>query len=251
MDKTSVMLPSLQQLPASDASAATIVDQLDARIGVLLGRIQEMEAFQIVMNPESDPAFVKAILRELYLEIYSYQPHVIEATVCAIAQMPRSIGERKFKSMLLHQAEEFEHGEMALRDYIALGGDETFARNRRISPASFAVGGMWLMLAHMRDPFMYLGAVYLFEGLTPIISNIVKEKVDSFATGIGGKEFIEFHSTEDIRHTNLMRHLLTEVAKENEGAAEAMLYGIDCFLHVYPLPVWETAYERAKAQRDG
>jgi hypothetical protein len=105
---------------------------------------------------------------------------------------------------------------------------------------------MWWMLAHMRDPFMYLGAVYLFEGLTPIITGMAKSHL--LEKGMQDSiEFIEFHSTEDIRHTNLMRHMLKEAVEQYPEAAEAMLYGLDCFLHVYPLPVWQTAYERAKA----
>lgn len=245
-----VMLRPMQKqsTDGSYRSADETINYLDERIKALLIEIQEQEYWKVIADPNSDPQFVQATMREIYLEIYSYQPHVIEATINAIAQMPRALDERKFKAMLLHQAEEFSHGEMAMRDYVALGGDEEYARHRRISPASFAVAGMWLMLAHMRDPFAYLGGLYIFEGLTPIITGMVKSHLTGKGMTESSLEFIEFHSTEDIRHTNLVRQLLKDVIEAFPEAADSIPYGLDCFLHVYPLPVWQTAYQRAKAE---
>src|ERR1700739_570423 len=46
------------------------------------------------MSPDTDSKFVKAVMREVYSEILGYQPHVIEAAIAAIAQMPRSMNPR-------------------------------------------------------------------------------------------------------------------------------------------------------------
>jgi len=249
IDPTTVMLRPLQQtVTEKAASPDAVVEYLDAKVEDLICKIKAQEYWDVITDPSANPAFLRAIMREIYLEIYSYQPHVIEATICSIAQMPRSLDERKFKGMLLHQAEEFSHGEMALRDYVALGGNEEYARNHPISPASFAVSGVWWMMAHMRDPFMYLGAVYLFEGLTPLITGIAKPHLVSQGMPANSLEYIEYHSTEDIRHANLMRHTLKEAVEQYPEAAASIKYGFDCFLYVYPLPVWETAYQRAKSE---
>src|SRR4051812_16383984 len=114
------------------------VGSLDSRIQRLLEEIKQTEVWQTVTSPATEPAFTRLIMKEIYLEIYSYQPHVIEATIAIIGRMPKA-DSRMIQKMLIHQAEEADHGEMALRDYVALGGDGQFARSKRISPASFAV----------------------------------------------------------------------------------------------------------------
>ena len=60
-------------------------------------------------SPEDDPARAAAIMKEIYLEIFSYQADAIEAAIAAIGQMPRSMNPRDLRSMLIHQAEEFDH----------------------------------------------------------------------------------------------------------------------------------------------
>jgi pyrroloquinoline quinone (PQQ) biosynthesis protein C len=223
------------------------VGSLDTRIQRLLDEIALTEAWQVVTSPATDPAFLKLIMREIYLEIYSYQPHVIEATIAIIGRMPKA-DSRMIQKMLIHQAEEADHGEIALRDYVALGGDENHARTRRISPASFAVASLWWGLWRIEDPFAYLGALYPFEGLTPIVSQMVRASI--LKNGFPGTalEYINFHAEEDVKHANLVRKLLKHAVKNYPTAAESIKTGIDYFLAVYPIPVWTAAYDRAKAE---
>jgi pyrroloquinoline quinone (PQQ) biosynthesis protein C len=224
-----------------------LVNSLDAHIQCLLEEIKQTEVWQAVTSPTTDSAFMKVIMREVYLEIYSYQPHVIEATIAIIGRMPKA-DSRMVQKMLIHQAEEADHGEIALRDYVALGGDEAYARSRRISPASFAVASLWWGVWRMEDPFTYVGALYPFEGLTPIVSQMVREAI--LKKGFPGQalEYINFHAEEDIKHANLVRKLLKYVVMTYPTAADSIKTGIEYFLAVYPIPVWMTAYNRAKGQ---
>ena len=224
----------------------SVVDELERRIEALQGRIREQEVWKAVTGRTTPASQVQAIMREIYLEIVWYQPDVIEATIAVIGQMPRSLAPRRVRAMLLHQVEEWDHGEMALRDYVGLGGSEGFARGSRPSASAWAVAAYWRMLAHKRDPFAYLGALYLFEGLTPRVTGEVKAHLQAKQMGAESLEYVEFHSTEDIKHQNLVRQLIDSLAHEPH-AREAMLHGIDCFEHVYPIPCWNAAYLRALA----
>jgi len=224
--------------------AERLTDILECRIADLQERIRAQPIWRALTGADTPPAIAQSIMREVYLEIVWYQPDVIEATIATIGQMPRSLAPRKVRAMLLHQIEEWDHGEMALRDYVGLGGSERFARGSRPSPSAFAVAAYWRMLAHTRDPFAYLGALYLFEGLTPRVTGEVKAHLEAKAMGAETLEYIEFHSTEDIKHQNLVRQLIDSLA-DQPGARESMLHGLDCFEHVYPLPCWNAAYERA------
>jgi hypothetical protein len=224
-----------------------VSQELDARIASLAAGIEGEPFWRAVVGEGRSPALARLTLREVYLEIAWYQPDVIEATVATIGQMPRSLAPKTVQSMLLHQVEEWDHGEMAVRDYVRLGGSESFARTSRMSPSAFAVAAYWRMLAHRRDPFAYLGALFLFEGLTPLVSAKVREALAGTDYPAGATEYVDFHAIEDLKHQRLIRHLIDSVARTNPAAREAMLHGYDCFEHVYPLPAWRAAYQRALA----
>lgn len=224
-----------------------ILPYLEAPVGELIQMIDASPMWTELTSANPDKELVREFIKEVYLEIYGYQAQVIEATIAVIGQMPRSIDDRKIRSMLIHQAEEFSHGEMAIRDYVAMGGDELYARTKKPSPAAFATAACWRMIAHMRDPFMYLGALYLFEGLTPIVAGKAKGYLNDIGIPKESMEFLEFHAVADLKHTNLVRHLIKEVTAQFPEAIESAKYGLDCFLHVYPIPVWMEAWARAKA----
>jgi len=222
-----------------------IVTWLETRVDQLFDRIKQ-EEFWIALNaPNTDPALIREIMREQYLQICGYQPDAIEAAIAAVAQMPRSMDPRLVRSMLVHQSDEWDHGEMALRDFVGLGGSEAEVRARRMSPEAFAVAAIWRLFVHKRDPFAYLGALYLFEGLTPRVTALVKGNLRDRGLTDQSLEYIEFHSTEDIKHANLVHHLISTVARQYPESVESMKYGYECFEHVYPMPVWIGAYNRA------
>lgn len=228
----------------------SIVTYLDARIAALIVEIEAHETWHALTDPAASPEFIRAFMREVYLEITSYQPHVIEAAIASIGQMPRSMPMRMIKALLRHQAEEFDHGEMALRDYVALGGSEHYARNEhKISTASFAVSAVWWMITKLRDPFAYLGALYPFEGLTPIITQRVKVLLAAKAFPGKALEYIEFHSTEDEKHADLVKHMIEEVVERYPQARDSIVDGMERFLAIYPLPVWTAALERARSSK--
>lgn len=234
-------------MPAKQ-TRSDIISYLDRRIAEVIKAVEATPMWKDLTAPKAKPEFIRRLMQEVYLEIASYQPHVIEAAICSIGQMPRSMPVRMVKAMLRHQAEEFDHGEMALLDYVALGGSEDYVRNQlRISDASFTVSAVWWMITKLRDPFAYLGALYPFEGLTPIISASVKAILAGKQYPGNALEYIEFHSTEDIKHANLIKALIEETVTRYPEAEQSIKDGMDRFLAVYPLPVWNAAYERAKA----
>lgn len=233
---------------ASDKSEnSEIVAWLEHRVGALMHKIQQEEFWTTVMAPNASPQVVQAVMKEIYLEIVGYQPHVIEAAIASIAQMPRLMKVRLVRSMLYHQADEWDHGEMALRDYVNMGGDEAYARACKMSPASFAVAGVWWMITHLRDPFAYIGALYLFEGLTPTVTGLIKERLREKGMKDENLEYVEFHSTEDLKHARLVNHMIAESVAHYPNAVESVKRGYEYFEEVYPIPVWRTAFERAMA----
>lgn len=202
--------------------------------------------WHLLTSPHTPPTMVKAAMREVYAEIAAYQPDVIEATIAVIGQFPRSLSAKKVRAMLVHQAEEWDHGEMAVRDFVGLGHEEDIARSTR-TPTAFATAACWRMFAHKRLPFAYLGGLYLFEGLTPLVTGLVKPHLEQQGLGASSLEYIEFHSTEDIRHAKVVDALIRDVLTQFPEKADQVRFGFEAFRQVYPLPGWRAAFERAQA----
>lgn len=222
-----------------------IIQWLDSKIQEVYEEVVASPLGKTLLSPDVDPAIARAVLREIFFDIASYQPTVIEKTISAIGQMPRVVDPRRVQSMLVHQADEFDHGEMAIRDYVALGGAEATARNpHNMTPAAHAVAAFWALLEHQRDPFAYLGALYLFEGLTPQISELALKVYSDRSLGEGGREFLTFHAKEDIAHTRLVKSLIKTIAQDHPESVDAMKRGFERFRYVYPLRVWNAALER-------
>jgi hypothetical protein len=226
-------------------TSSAVLEYLKTGVDTLISDIQREPAWQALTDPGTPSASVRAIMGEIYAEIAGYQPDVIEATIAVIGQFPRSINPKHVRAMLVHQAEEWDHGEMAARDYVGLGGRELDVRTGRMSPTAFATAAFWRMLAHKRMPFAYLGAIYLFEGLTPLVTGIIKGHLKGHGFRDTSLEYIEFHSTEDIRHAKLIDAMIRGVVEQYPQRAEEVKFGFDAFRQVYPLPGWRAAVARA------
>jgi hypothetical protein len=217
----------------------------------LLVEIRELEAWKAVTDPATDPSLVQAAMREVYMEIALYQPDVIEASIAIIGQFPRTVKARRVQAMLVHQAEEWDHGEMALRDFVGLGGIEGDVRTGSMTETAFATAAFWRFLVHKRRPFAYLGALYLLEALTPIVTGLVRKVLRDKGLTDRALEFIDFHATEDIRHTRIMEASIRDSVEQFPDADADVLFGFRAFRHVYPIPGWNAAVARANRQDTG
>lgn len=218
---------------------------LKAEIQTLLAEVQQLEAWRQLTDGSMSPSQVASVMREIYREIALYQPDVIEATIAVIGQFPRSVDARRVRTMLVHQAEEWDHGEMAVRDFDALAGDVGSVRSGLMTPTAFATAAFWRLLAHKRLPFAYLGALYLFEGLTPIVTGLLRQSFDEQHVTPSGTEYIDFHATEDIKHAKVVDHLILEILQQFPERAAEVRFGFSAFRQVYPLPGWLAAVKRA------
>jgi hypothetical protein len=217
-------------VPAESDHAETCAARLDQKLADLLAKVEASEVYRIMSDPQTDPLLVGAILKYSLLEVFSYGPHVTEATFTAIGRMPKTRPDL-MKPMILHDI-----------------GDEAWARSRRISPASYVLGATCRLLAQQESPFSYLGYMYLFETLTPILTARLLEILKVKGIRADAQYFVQFHSTEDISHSKALRGLVKRVVRDYPEAAEAIDYGYECFCCTYPLPVWDTALQNALAE---
>ena len=82
-----------------DLSGPEFVELLDSRIEAIHHAAAATDMWRALRSPETPTEFLRLTMREMYLEISSYQPHAVEAAITAISQMPRSLDGRTVKAM--------------------------------------------------------------------------------------------------------------------------------------------------------
>lgn len=225
--------------------AEDFVANLDQKVNALLSEVERSEVYRLVASKDTDPRLVALIVKYILLEVFSYGPHVTEATFTAIGRFPKTRPDL-MKPLVLHDLSEVDHGEMALVDFVKLGGNEEWARKRKISPASFAMAATCRMLGERENPFAFLGYMYPFETLTPILTERAQGFLSQHGFPVEAQVFIDTHAEEDIGHANLLALMVKRVVEDYPETESEITYGFDCFVHVYPLPIWERCVEHAK-----
>jgi len=243
MNTTSVA--EIKRINTALTSAENLAAWLDERIDEIKLKLEATEVWNVLTSDSTDPTMLQHILRELYLEIVWYQHDALSGAISAIGELPRSVSAKLIQSMLVHQADEFDHGLMARQDYIALGGEESRVDKSNMSPSACAIAAFWNYCAHRMNPFSYLGALYLFEALTPWISETLLARVKKAGFPANSYGFGEFHAIEDIKHRNLVRHMIGDVAKKHPESIRPIMHGNQCFEYVFPVPIFDAAYKRA------
>jgi hypothetical protein len=238
---TSPSVPSEQRY-SSDAQM--LIAQLDKAVEHTFEEVKLQPFWHALFSPSTSNQLLSTFLRELFLSIYMYQRHTTEAGFTMLGRLPKC-ENKLLRSLLMHKAEEAEHGEWALRDYIALGGQESVARSASPSPATFAVASVWLRMSVVENPIGYLGAEHLFEYLTALAAVPVLAECGRRGLSADRIGFIVEHATEDIRHTNLIRHWIGAYVTRHPTAAPSLIRCFEYFRHTYPVPVWTEAYVRA------
>lgn len=241
--------PQEQRDPVAPPQTGDLIAWLDTRMGLLLCRIETAVFWRTLTSPSVDHDLLGEMMKQLHLELVSYQADSIQGAITAIAQVSRSMPVQTVKMMLSGQADRFGLIDMALRDYVALGGDEAYARDEhRTSPAAFAVASLWKTVADQRDPFAFLGALYPVECLTPIVARRLKAVLREHGFPASAMESVEFLSAPENDRTPVMKQLILDTVSRDPASERSIKEGLDRLLAVYPIPVWTTAYERAVAK---
>jgi len=219
---------------------------LDCRIESIVHEFKASAVWRTLIDPCTPAEHVLSILREVYWEVHCYHPWTTYAGFAMLGRInPDEL--RVMRTLLLHKWDEVEHRVWALDGYKAFGGDpQRIGREAEfMSPGAFAVAAVWERLAIQIDPLAYLGAEYLFEDLTARLAKDAVAALRSRTLSAEGMRFIVDHAEEDIKHSALLKRLISEVSARKPELHAQVLYAFDCFQHVYPMPLWNGSYERA------
>lgn len=225
------------------SSPGEIIDQLNARVNSVFEAVQTWRGWINFTDPGTARNRQIAIMREILRSVCWYQPRTTEAGFHMIGRLPKH-EVRLMQQLACHKAEEAEHGLWARQDYAALGGDIAQIDNVPMDPAAFAVASVWWQIAINEDPYGYIGAEYLFEQLTAILTHALLPIIQRNNLPTDGFRFVIEHAEEDAKHAVFLHHLIVDVANRRPESAASMLRCFAYFNQVYPLPLWDAAFSR-------
>jgi hypothetical protein len=221
--------------------AYKVFAELDERVGRVFEEVKAFRGWKHIHDPATPRAEIIRIISEIFRSVVMYQAHTTEAGFHMFGRLPKN-EVRLIRALCGHKAEEAEHGLWAAEDHRKLGGD---ASQKKASPATFAVAAVWWRMAQIEDPLGYLGAEYLFEELTARVTQALIEQRDLPRDGF---RFIISHAVEDAKHAAFLKHLILDIATRYPDSAASMFRCFEYFNQVYPLPVWDEAFVRARSQ---
>ena len=227
------------------------IRDLDERVDALFEVVASTPCWTELHGCHTPPGRFQAILREMLLSIHWYQAQTSEAELLMLKRLPRR-GLRTVDHLYQRKNEARGYGRWALGDYLALGGDQKIAKMLPPDPAVFAVASVWWHLVQVEDAWSCLGAAYLFEHLMSCVARPIVETLRKRGLREADLPFLVQHAAENAPHRYPIREVIVEVVTRLPAAEASILRGFDYFQQVFPLPLWEYAYERSNpGVRDG
>ncbi|WFU07442.1 iron-containing redox enzyme family protein (plasmid) [Rhizobium sp. CB3171] len=233
----------LKQQSEYSEEARELFQALDRRVAAIFEEVQKWRGWTLISSSDTPKPQILALVREIFRSVVWYQSHTTEAGFHMFGRLPKH-DVKLIQALCCHKAEEAEHGVWAREDHGKVGGSDRDALLPP-SPATFAVAAVWWRMAMIENPLGYLGAEYLFEQLTALVTQAALPVIERRDLPREGLRFVIEHATEDAKHAVFLKHLILDVVTRYPASGEAMLRCFDYFHAVYPLPVWDEAFERA------
>lgn len=136
------------------------------------------------------------------------------------------------RAFFAHASSEIGHDQMALNDFVTLGGDATNVPYENPLPATTALTAFGFYQVYNLNPLGYLGYLYFLEFIGTssggrIIDALIKIGVPENAT-----TFLREHTEVDIAHNKLMEKYVKELVNNNENL-DAIAYAMETTAHLY------------------
>ncbi|QCI66759.1 hypothetical protein [Phreatobacter stygius] len=216
------------------AAALAVFDEIDSRVVDVFANIHGWRGWKFISNRHAPKPQSLALAREIMDFIGWYQAHRAEA--CLTLANRLEANEAEIVRALCDDTADRRPG--AEDDHASLLGQP-------LTPACFAVAAVHGRIAETDDGLGLIGADYLFEQLTALITQAAQPISEARDRPNDGMSLAIKRAASNAGRANLARQLILDVATRSPESAKAMLRGLDCFRVVYPLPVWDEAYERA------
>jgi hypothetical protein len=219
-------------------------EKLHGKTANLLNAFERTEVYQRVFASSQNQEYLRPFVRRLLYEVGSYGPYITSSIFTSIGRLARY--DVDIAPLLQQLIEEVPHPDLALQGFIQLGGNETEARERKLSPPAFALASVCTNLAEHGHPISYLGYLFLLESTTAQLAPLLCERMASVGLEV---PFVTAHALEDPTHTASLASELDRIVERKPEVVDAIELGFAYFSAVYPTPLWTYALQTAQQEK--
>lgn len=185
----------------------------------------------------------RAILREQYHQVREH-PQFHTALTTKFAGKKRNY----VKAFFDHASAEYGHEQLALNDYVTLGGDASFVPYENPLPATSALLAFGHYQINQLNPVGYLGYVFFLEFIPTSTGGSLIDMLKKIGVGENAMSFIRDHAEVDVHHNRLMERYVDGLITSDADFA-AVVYSLQTTGNLY-LKMMSDAMEDASANID-
>ncbi len=169
----------------------------------------------------------RSVTRELYHQVRE-TPQLFAMATTKFKGRQRDL----VKMVLSHCISEIGHEQLALNDYVTLGGDGDRIPYETPLPATTALFGYWHYQITNLRPIGFLGYVFFLEFLPTNVGNGLKDMLFKIGVPEAAVSFLAEHNEADVHHNRLMEKY-AEGLIVNEADFSAVVYGMQTTSRLY------------------
>ena len=185
----------------------------------------------------------RSILREQFHQVREHpQMHT------ALASKFHGKKRDYVKAFFDHASAEYGHEQLALNDYITLGGDASVVPYENPLPSTSALLSFGYYQINHLNPVGYLGYVFFLEFMPTSSGGALIEMLKKIGVGENAMTFIRDHAEVDVHHNRLMERYV-EGLITSEADLAAVLYALRTTAALY-MKMMTDAMDDASANMD-
>ncbi|MEM8772267.1 MAG: iron-containing redox enzyme family protein [Pseudomonadota bacterium] len=136
------------------------------------------------------------------------------------------------KLFFKHAASEIGHDQLALNDYVTLGGDPTNVPYENPLPSTSALLAFGFYQIYNLNPLGYLGYLYFLEAMPVQSGEGLMGNLRDIGIPDSAMTFLLDHTTIDVGHTKMMEKYVATLVKD-EKDLDCIEYAMKTVAHLY------------------
>lgn len=131
-----------------------------------------------------------------------------------------------------HATSEIGHEQLALNDFVELGGDAEHVPYRNPLPATTALTAFAFYQIYNRNPLGYLGYLYFLEFVPTRSGGVIAAHLDNIGVPQSAMTFLRDHMEIDVAHNRLMERYVESLLK-TDADFDSVVYAMQTTAHLY------------------
>jgi pyrroloquinoline quinone (PQQ) biosynthesis protein C len=187
-----------------------VFDRLRERFEPVLANFHRSSAISALREGAMTPAEYRSILRQIFHHTRENPQLQALATVYFRGRQRDMI-----RSFYAHAASEIGHDQLALNDFVTLGGDATDVPYENPLPATTALLAYGFYQIYNLNPLGYLGYLYFLEFMPTATGEGLMNSLSKIGVPRNAMSFLRDHTEIDVGHNKMMQKYVSGLVRSD------------------------------------